>query len=147
MKNLLPLLLLSLAAPGCKSTMERAPNTWYPVAEVVCYDPGCPRCRGTSGQACPPCRATGKVKCTRCTDGIVKCDTCKGDGRHNSKTCKVCDGKGKRKCPTCDGTLKMDCGHCEGKARISCFRVLVVSEPPPAGDDAWPPGNEPGHVK
>lgn len=143
MKKLLPLVLLAAAA--CQSTVDRAPNTWYAAAEIVCRNPACLHCHGRGDVGCPPCRASGKVPCTKCpADGIVKCATCKGDGRKDGKKCKTCDGKGKRNCPICNATKLMACGTCDGKARLTCLRPLPISETPPRGDDAWPPGNEPG---
>ncbi len=133
--------LLLLAA--CGTTMDRAPRTWHDSVELLCHEPACSACRGSSLQGCPPCRATGKVPCTRCKDGRVACTTCKGDGRKDGKPCKTCEGSGRMKCPTCDGTRLAACGHCDGKARIHCLRPMAVHDTPPRGEDAWPPGNEP----
>lgn len=142
MRKLAPALILVLA--GCVSTMDRAPSTWYPEAELVCRDRGCARCRGDSLLGCGPCRASGDVRCTACRDGKEKCGICKGDGSKGGKKCKGCKGDGIRDCSRCGGDMKMACAACEGKGRVHCLRRLVVNEPIPRGDDAWPPGNEPG---
>ena len=136
-------LILALAAAGCVSTIDRAPSTWYPEAELVCRDLGCHRCRGDSLVGCGPCRASGKVPCTSCRDGKEKCGTCKGDGSKGGKKCKSCGGDGVRNCSRCGGDRWMACGACEGKAQVHCLRRLAIREPIPRGDDAWPPGNEP----
>ena len=47
-------------------------------------------------------------------------------------------------CHGCGGDRWMACPACEGKARVHCIRPLVIREPMPVGEDAWPPGNEPG---
>jgi len=141
MKILAPLLILAVA--GCVSTMDRAPSTWYAEAELVCHDPGCFRCRGGSLIGCGPCAASGKVTCTACKDGKERCRDCGGDGSKKGKKCKSCGGDGVRACSRCGGHRQMACPACEGKGRVCCLRRLVIHEPIPRGDDAWPPGNEP----
>lgn len=144
MKKLLPLVLL--VAGSCQMPVNRAPNTWYAVAEVVCRNPACLHCHGRSDIPCGRCGATGKLPCTKCPEnGRVPCTTCKGDGRKDGKTCGRCEGKGTMVCPTCNGTKLRACGTCDGQARLTCLRPLTISETPPRGDDAWPPGNEPGN--
>lgn len=136
-------LTLALLA-GCVSTSERAATTWYPEAALVCRQRACPRCGGDSLVGCAPCNASGKVRCTACRDGKEKCGTCKGDGSKGGKKCKTCNGDGIKNCSRCGGDRLMACPACEGKARVHCLRALVIHEPMPRGDDAWPPGNEPG---
>ncbi len=142
MKILAPLLIFAFA--GCVTTSDRAASTWYADAEIVCHDSGCPRCGGRALVGCGPCSASGKVRCTACRDGKERCGACKGDGHKDGKKCKVCKGDGIRPCSRCGGDRMMACPACEGKARVCCLRRLVIHEPIPRGDDAWPPGNEPG---
>lgn len=142
MRRLAPILLL--AAAGCVSTADRAPSAWYPDAELVCHDPGCLHCAGRSLVGCGPCTASGKVRCTACRDGKERCGTCRGDGSKGGKKCKTCGGDGVRACSRCGGDRLMACPACEGKGRVCCLRRLAVREPIPRGEDAWPPGNEPG---
>lgn len=137
-------LFLVLALSGCVTTSERAAMTWYPEAEVVCHDRGCPYCGGRSTVGCAPCHASGKVRCTACRDGKEKCDTCKGDGHKGGKKCRDCKGDGIRNCSRCGGDQKMACPPCEGKGRLCCLRRVPIRDPIPRGEDAWPPGNEPG---
>jgi hypothetical protein len=132
-----------LALGSCVSTADRAPSTWYPEAEVVCYQAGCVRCAGRSLVGCTGCRASGKVPCTACRDGKERCGACKGDGSKGGKKCKECRGDGVRKCSRCGGDRWMACPACEGKAYVHCLRRVAIHEPIPRGDDAWPPGNEP----
>ena len=142
MKILAPLLILLTV--GCVNTMDRAPQTWYPDAEIVCHVRGCPRCGGSSLVGCHPCHASGKVRCTACRDGKERCGVCGGDGHKGGHKCKTCNGDGIKKCSRCGGDMKMACGACEGKGRICCLRRVEIRDPIPRGDDAWPPGNEPG---
>ena len=133
-----------LALAGCMTAMDRAPSTWYSAAEVVCHQPGCPYCRGQSIVGCRNCQVSGKVRCTACTDGKEKCGTCKGDGHKGGKKCRTCGGDGIRNCSRCGGDRRMACPACEGKAYVHCLRRIPIREPIPRGEDAWPPGNEPG---
>jgi hypothetical protein len=131
-------------AIGCAPTGDRAPATWYPEAALVCHESACPRCRGGSLLGCGPCQASGRVPCNACRDGKEKCGTCKGDGSKGGKKCKTCGGDGVKNCGRCGGDRWMACPACEGKARVHCIRALVIREEIPRGEDAWPPGNEPG---
>ena len=137
-------LLALLAGAGCASSGDRAPSTWYPEAELVCHVPGCARCGGRSLVGCGLCAASGQLPCTSCRDGRERCGVCKGDGSKSGKKCKTCGGDGVRPCSRCGGDRRMACGACEGKGRVCCLRRLEIREPSPRGEDAWPPGNEPG---
>lgn len=128
---------------GCVTTMDRASETWYPEAALVCHNPRCGRCGGDSLVGCGPCQASGKVRCTACHDGKERCGVCKGDGSKGGKKCKTCGGDGVRNCSRCGGDRLMACPACEGKAQVHCMRALHISEPMPVGEDAWPRGNEP----
>lgn len=137
------LLVAALLLAGCQTTMDRAPSTWYPAAEVVCHQPACGHCHGRSLVGCRGCSASGKVRCTACRDGKEKCGVCKGDGSKGGKKCKTCNGDGIKTCSRCGGDRLMACPGCEGKAYVHCLRQIPIREPIPRGDDAWPPGNEP----
>lgn len=130
---------LVLLFAGCKTTVERAPTTWYEAAEIVCIDSRCAACRGTSAVGCGPCRATGDLPCTGCRDGTQKCAACDGDGRKSGKKCKTCDGKGRHACHRCGGDRLMECGTCSGKGKLTCLRPIPITETPPDGEDVWPP--------
>lgn len=137
------LLLLSLAA-GCGTTADRAPEVWYPEAEVVCYVPACEACGGKGHVACGPCRGGGQVKCRRCVSGLRRCTRCKGDGSYKGAPCKRCRGKGKVVCPTCGGDSRVACERCAGKGRLHHLRPIRITEPKPEGEDVWPPAPAPG---
>ncbi len=133
---------ICLCFVGCESTLDRASSAWYDNAEVVCRNPQCQFCRGSSAVGCNPCAASGQVLCTSCTNGVQQCGGCNGTGVKKGKQCKDCTGRGQKKCGTCGGTMRVTCGHCSGKARLMCLRPMHISEKLPAGDDIWPRGQK-----
>lgn len=139
MSKLAGAFVLGLTAwAGCTSSSDNVSQAWYEQAEVVCWRPGCPNCRGAGNVGCRPCLGAGWTRCGRCRSGKVSCGTCKGDGSYKGKPCKSCGGDGRQTCSSCGGDTRIDCDICDSKGRLHCLRPVRVSEPPPGPEDVWP---------
>jgi hypothetical protein len=138
MRILAAVLLAAAAGGGCAMSVDDYADVWYDHAEVVCYRPACPHCRGSGNVGCGSCGARGWNRCTSCSNGRVRCGSCGGTGQEKNKKCRSCGGSGQTTCGRCGGDTRVSCPTCDGRARLQCVRPIVIREPKPGPEDTWP---------